>query len=338
VRAEEGGVCLSRGDRLQCRLESLRDVVLTGASTTSALFAALRLEVLGEDPARAARNRTREHERVAAGETVDAVALELSPGVVLRFSVEGQSMPLAFEAANASELTQKRRRQISALLHATRTATAMATATSAATTPTVGPQRNVSALVIHVGLHELCGAYGPAYPGAHSPCASRRELSDTYADYGQAVSDAGFSAQAVFRSLLGTYPDAPPSGLPGRFKGFADCGTAAPERHRGGAGKGLNPCAGVAAAWSHAVHHGGDAARAWAAPGRGVGTIDAYGPVHASPTAWSEGLRDGLHPQPASDEALAVNQLLMNWLCASGAPDAEASRARRDWAAEKGAG
>ena len=97
-------------------------------------------------------------------------------------------------------------------------------------------------------------------------------------------------------------------------------------------------CAGVAAAWSHAVHHGGDAARAWAAPGCGVGTIDAYGPVHASPTAWSEGLRDGLHPQPASDEALAVNQLLMNWLCASGAPDAEASRARRDWAAEKGAG
>jgi hypothetical protein len=93
------------------------------------------------------------------------------------------------QTADQSEaaLTAARKDQIAQLLNATR--------------PT--------ALVLHVGLHELCGAYGPGWssnrlPRLHAPCASRQDLLDTYADFRDALRDAGFPPGARWSNYSGS--------------------------------------------------------------------------------------------------------------------------------------
>jgi len=310
------------GERLQCNLASLRHVVFTGSSTTSALFSAFRAHVLLEDEARAARNKTADHAAEAAGRTLWDVRVDLGAGFAARFAMEGQLMPLAM-GVDPVAVKLARRLQVFKLLNGTNTSLS-----AASTAGKAAAVAGVSALVLHVGLHELCGAYGPAWAlKGHSPCASRRELAETYRDYGEALRDAGFTGKAVFRSLMGSFPDGP-NGVPFRFKGFANCDDGVEPRR---VGKSPNTCGAIAWAASHAVHHNGDAAGAWAA--HEVDVVDAYSPVHGSPTS-AAAFRDSLHPAPDSDEALAVNQLLLNWLCASGSADAERGRMARDWPAE----
>jgi len=74
-----------------------------------------------------------------------------------------------------------------------------------------------------------------------------------------------------------------------------------------------NPCPTVAGPTSHAAWVEADAYKAWS--GHVVRFIDAWPPVHASPTTDLALSDDGLHMKASSDEALAVNQMIIGALC-----------------------
>jgi len=272
---------------LQCNLSNLRKVVFTGASTTSALMAAMRQHVLGESKEASRRDKQRDHENAARG-TAIATSTIGAGNLELEFVVMYQLMPRT-DSMNRSEAAVARRRQIRDLTN----------------------DLKPSAFVVHVGLHELCGAYGPEYPGKHAPCANRRELMETYSDYGDELKVLGLHKKSLFRSLMGSFPDAATSG-PWRWQGFADCLPVFSRGNRGDA-KG-NPCPAVMAPLSNVIHAGRDATKAWNKSE--VRVVDAFTPFHASPTS-DIAAKDGMHLGPDCDEALAVNQAIMNALCAS---------------------
>jgi hypothetical protein len=292
--AEAGGQSTCQGksqtDRcLYCRTDTLRKVVFTGMSVTSTLMAAMRRNIFGD--AEATRDKERDHKNHAKGAALVDTKVK-STKLDAEFIVMGQLMPER-AALNRSEIAQVRRRQIRDLAD------------------TLSP----SAFVIHVGLHELCAAYGPGYPGKHSLAASRQELMETYSDFGDELKALRLSDKSLFRSLLGSFPDTVQSG-PWRWQGFADCG--ATFELEGGATRGVtkggNPCPAVSAPTANAIFSGNDAVEAWSTSG--VRVVDAFSPLHASPTS-DRATKDGMHPHQDSDEALAINQLIMNTLCTS---------------------
>jgi hypothetical protein len=320
---QEGGAAaaLHSSSCPTCALGALRKVVFTGRSTTAVLMAALREHVLHEAHEDAKRDKDADHLREASGSPLAEARADLGgpPGVNhgIEFVTMPQTMPVAL-GRNRTAVTAERRQQIRDL---------------------VG-RFKPSALVLHTGLHEVCGAYGPAYDlnrknvGA---CASRAELMEGYEDYAAEVASLGLSGRTVFRSLMGGFPDVGRSG-PWRWVGFADADP--PYKGGGGQGKGAggkgggpggaggageerqpwagNPCPAILGPVANAIFASGDAATAWGrgsiGGGRGVQVVDAFSPFHASPTR-SKVMSDGLHPNTASVEALAVNQAIMNALC-----------------------
>ena len=235
----------------------------------------------------AARNKKRDHEFQAAGKATMMIDYDLGNGTLIKFVTQSQLMP-ATQGKSRRVVEAERHAQIAQYVN-----------------------EKPSAMILHIGLHEICGAFGPSWftHHIHQPCASRKEIAETYEDYGQALFEHGIQHKTFFRSILGSYGDVDP-GRYWRWHGFLNekrswvTGDAR--------GSGGNPCNSIAGPFAHASFMEGDAPKAWS--GSGVGFIDAYSPIHAGKTSDS-GMSDGLHTVEASDEALAVNQLIMNALC-----------------------
>ena len=291
-RGGNGAADCGGGDCPQCNLQALRKVVFTGRSVSAVLMAAMREHVFGEDHEVAKRNKDADHLREVSGAPLAETTMDLGEGARLEFVTVGQTMPVT-EGRGREEVGAERRQQIVDLVE----------------------RFQPSALVLHVGLHELCGAYGPAYDQNRlnlGGCTSRNELMETYADYGTEVARRGLGGRTIFRSLMGGFPDVGPAG-PWRWAGFVDAGPA--YAGSGRAPWSANQCPAILGPVANAIAAGGDAAAAWAPSG--VRVVDAFSPFHASPTRASV-MSDGLHPNTGSDEALAVNQLIMNALCSMG--------------------
>ena len=178
--------------RLLCHMPSLERVVFTGSSTSAVLFSGMRRHVLGESKEASRRDKEADHARSEAGiVTLASTEVQLAPGIVVRWSMEETLMSYAPKAAGdgSSSAHQQRRaedkalrfKQMAELLNGTR--------------PT--------SLLLHMGLHELCGAYGPHwYVGRgevrrHAPCASRLDLAEAYLDYREALQSLHFPAGQV---------------------------------------------------------------------------------------------------------------------------------------------
>ena len=133
---------------------------------------------------------------------------------------------------------------------------------------------------------------------------------------GKLLGAAGALNVTLFRSLLGSYVDIGAQ-KPWRWHGFAHnqsgFGVTMPSHHtHPPASRAGNPCPAVMGPVA-LLHGREETERAWA--GTGAGFVDAWSPMEASP-ALVDSMPDGLHPLEDSDEALAVNQLALNALCA----------------------
>ena len=145
---------------------------------------------------------------------------------------------------------------------------------------------------------------------ASCDCASRDDLVSTYKGYAAELQRIGMVNRTLFRTLIGGFPDVGGDLNPWRWQGFADLlptfAGSLREQFKG------NPCPAIAAPIASVAFGEEDATAAWAASG--VRIVDAFSPFHASPSRFQV-VHDGLHPSTESDEALAVNQLIMNGLC-----------------------
>jgi hypothetical protein len=278
---------------LRCNLPMLRRVVFTGRSVMAVLMAAMREHILKEPHEIAKRDKERDQLLESTGAPLAVAKLDLAAGSTLEFVAMGQTMPVIV-GRDPIDVDTERHQQIQAFVK----------------------EFQPSAFVLHVGLHEVCGAYGPEYMRNRlyvGHCASRDDLVDTYRGYAAELERIGMNNRTIFRSLMGGFPDIGGAANPWRWQGFADELPTFPggsrEQFKG------NPCPMIAAPISNTIFGGGDAAAAWDASG--VRVADAFSPFHASPTRFQV-MHDGLHPNTDSDEALAVNQLIMNGLCSMG--------------------
>ena len=273
-----------------CNLDRLSRVMFTGRSTASLLFHGLLTQVLQADSPDATRNKTREHEREDAGLTaLDAWSFVLGPRQRVEMSVvstEGAVLPGGRRPNRTRSMVRSENRH--ALWREV-------------------ISKSPSAVVLHIGLHELCGAYGGTTgpSGWDGVCYSRDDLLNTYADYATELRKAGLENVTLFRTVMGGYVDA--TGGTSRWGAFAS--QALPrtaENHNNKCTDVFTPMAAV---------HAAESATAWAQSGFGV--LDAYN-IFASSPDLVEAMRgtDGMHPSQQSVEVLAVNQMAMNGLCA----------------------
>ena len=274
----------------KCNLDSLKKVLFLGDSTTSGLFASMREYVFGENGNDVARNKTNDHLLEEKGVDLSSTKLGF-PGVNLSFSLRGYLLP-DYRGKLRDDMLADRRDQIEKIL----------------------TDERPSAIVINIGIHEFCGAFGSNWlqrKKKHAPCSTRTELRDAYLDYGAAISEIGYTNRTLFRSIYGTFSDIPLQRW--RWKGFV-VGTGKTPRVHEKVRHVKNPCPAVAGPASHAAWVEDDAHEAWA--NYGIRFVDAWAPVHASPTTDIALVDDGLHLKSFSDEALAINQLVLGSLCA----------------------
>jgi hypothetical protein len=284
---------------LECNLDAFQRVLFTGDSTASGLFASMREFVLGEKHERARRDKAMDHVHQEKGQELSSTVLQI-PGFNLSFSLRGHLLPDNGGKSRKS-MQFDRRAQIEKFV------------------TELGP----TAIVMNIGVHELCGAFGsnwfvPKGRRKHVPCSSRAELLEAYSDFGAALAEFGYTDRVLFRSIFGTLPDIPDRNW--RWEGFARSTSRARAinnkmlRMRRKSEPIKNPCPAVAGPSSHAAWVENDASRAWAQ--QRVRFVDVWAPVHSSPTVDAAMSTDGLHIEAASDEALAVNQLIIGALCA----------------------
>jgi len=273
-----------------CNLDRLSRVMFTGRSTASLLFHGLLTQVLQSDSPAATRNKTSEHKRENAGLlAVDAWSFELGPRQRVEMSVVstvGAVLPWRRPNRTRSMVRSENKRALWRDVIS----------------------KKPSAIVLHIGLHELCGAYGGTTgpSGWDGICYSRNDLFNTYADYGAELRKAGLENLTLFRTVMGGYVDA--TGGTSRWGDFAsEAFPRTPEIQKNKCTDVFTPMAAV---------HATESATAWAQSGFGV--LDAYNIFASSPdlvTAMRD--TDGMHPSQQSAEVLAVNQMAMNGLCAT---------------------
>merc|ERR1712166_735201 len=217
----------TQDSELQCNLDALKNVIFTGVSVTSVLFASMRHHMFDESLETAARNKKRDHELQAAGKATMMIDYDLGNGTLIKFVTQSQLMP-ATQGKSRRVVEAERHAQIAQYVN-----------------------EKPSAMILHIGLHEICGALGPSWftHHIHQPCASRKEIAETYEDYGQALFEHGIQHKTFFRSILGSYGDVDP-GRYWRWHGFLNekrswvTGDAR--------GSGGNPCNSIAGPFAHA--------------------------------------------------------------------------------------
>jgi hypothetical protein len=278
---------------LSCDLKTLTSVVFTGSSTESVLFSSLRQHILNESLSKSSRMKERDHLREQNRQIVASSRLH-DNNLDISFHLYPLMMPLISNQHESGVLDEFRQQ----VLNITRL--------------------KPSAIILHFGLHEVCGAYGPDWwrprkTRQHSPCASRNELIQAYRTYAMLFKEAGYDGKRLlFRTMMGTFPDAYSNRW--RWNTFANClKVHHPNKLTTQSDKDFNPCPGVASPISHAMYSGDDARLVWSDEFH-VGVIDVFSIVHSSPTSDITFI-DGIHPHTASDEALAINQLMLNALC-----------------------
>ena len=280
----------------KCNFDALQNVLFLGDSTTSGLFASMREYIFGEKKKFAARNKVKDHLLEGKGKELSSTDVRI-PGFDLSFALRGHLLP-EYGGKSREDILADRRAQVEKLIKDIR--------------PT--------AVVMNIGIHELCGAFGSHWfqqNKQHAQCSTRSELRDAYLDYGLVISEFGYTNRTLFRSIYGTFPDIPSRNW--RWKGFAlettsNANGIGPRKRHEKHGPTTNPCPAVAGPASYAAWIEDDARKAWSE--RGVRYVDTWTAVHSSPTADIALSEDGLHMQASSDEALAVNQLIIGALCA----------------------
>ena len=277
-----------------CNLDRLSRVMFTGRSTASLLFHGLLTQVLQSDSPAATRNKTSEHKRENAGlSAVDAWSFVLG---VTRIR-DGQRVEMSVVSTMGAVLPWRIPNRTRSIVRSENKRALWRDVIS----------KKPSAIVLHIGLHELCGAYGGTTgpSGWEGICYSRDDLFNTYADYGAELRKAGLENVTLFRTVMGGYVDA--TGGTSRWGAFAsEALPRTPEIQKNKCTDVFTPMAAV---------HATESATAWAQSGFGV--LDAYNIFASSPDLVTA-MRgtDGMHPSQQSAEVLAVNQMAMNGLCA----------------------
>jgi hypothetical protein len=286
ARGDTGCSKESRCDnRLVCAVSNLRAVIFTGASVASALFCNFREAILGEEHAAAARKKEREHALVSKNTNHFVTHLTgsnfaASKSTNLDFFLFAQTMPVLTNLSREDSAAACRG-QIKELV-----------------------EQLPSALVLNIGVHEICGAYGPT---GVAPRVTRLELEHAYEDYGKALVEFGFENKTIFRTSLGSFRNARGTW----WQGFLNCGAPSKAPHLPNYSG--NPCYTLVSPFDRVARGEDDVHRGWSQSG--VKIVDAGAPMYASPTIDQCVEIDGLHPQTESDEAMSINQLVMNMLC-----------------------
>jgi len=163
-------------------------VLFLGDSTASVLFSSMREFVFGENSNDAARNKTNDHLLEEKGLDLSSTTLQFE-GLNLSFSLRGFLLP-DYRGRSREDMQSDRRAHIKKIMS----------------------EEHPTAIVMNIGIHELCGAFGSQWlqrNKKHAPCSTRSELRDAYLDYGLALSELAYTDKTLFRSIYGTFPDIP---------------------------------------------------------------------------------------------------------------------------------